>query len=309
MSLRVVEPGLCTLVVDGGRPTTRSLGLPVGGPADWSAFSLGNAMLGNAMDTAALEITLAGPVLQALAPTAAVLLGAPFSMSCGPQRLTINQCFILQPGDELHIGGARHCARAYLCVGGGFQTPLVLGSRSSLTPLSRGSELPCATSCSRRRAIQQVFAASDVPALSAPEDLHALRILPGPEADWFPNDGLGDRIFEVRPESNRMGLRLQGDPLKAPQREMVSQPVAPGAVQITRDGQPILLGVDGQTIGGYPRIAHVISADLDIVGQLRPRDRVRFELVTLEEAERLGRAKRALIGKWCMRLCEAAGAF
>ncbi len=309
MSLRVVEPGLCTLVVDGGRPTTRSLGVPLGGPADWSAFALGNAMLGNETAAAALEITLAGPVLHALAATACVLLGAPFSMSCGRQQIAPNQSFTLQPGDELHIGGARRGARGYLCVGDGFQTPLVLGSRSSLAPLSRGSELPCGKSCTRRRAIHHVFDASEVPALAAPEDVHTLRVLPGPEANWFTGAGLGDAVFAVRPESNRMGLRLSGDPLTVPQREMVSQPVAPGAVQITREGQPILLGVDGQTIGGYPRIAHVISADLDLVGQLRPGDRVRFQLVSLEEAERLGWEKRALIERWCMRLRVATGAF
>lgn len=89
-----------------------------------------------------------------------------------------------------------------------------------------------------------------------------------------------------------MGIRLDGPALKMPDRDLVSEPVAPGAVQITNDGKPIVLGVDGQTIGGYPKIAHVISADLDLLGQLRPGDELQFELVSEKEAEKLAAAQR-----------------
>jgi antagonist of KipI len=316
MSLRVVEPGLCTLVVDSGRPTGRSLGVPVGGPADRSAFVLGNAMLGNPCDAAALEITLAGPVLQALDRTGAVLLGAPFSMSCGRRQLASNKSFTLEPGEELHIGGARRGARGYLCVVGGLQGKLTLGSRSSLAPLKRGEQLQCVASFVRPRAVHKVFEAWQVPVLAAeaPGNVFDLRVVPGPEAEAFGGGGQelwggsAEALFTVRPESNRMALRLAGKPIVVPQQQMVSQPMAAGAVQVTPDGQTILLGVDGQTIGGYPRIAHVISADFDLVGQLRPGDRVRFRLVSLEQAQRFGLEKRALLKRWCIRWREAAGA-
>jgi biotin-dependent carboxylase-like uncharacterized protein len=310
MSLRLLEPGLCSLVVDAGRPRTRSLGVPVGGAADVSALALGNAMLGNPADAAALEITLVGPVLQAAARVGAVVCGAPFPLGSGRQRLVCNQSFTLEAGEELHLGATRHGARAYLCVVGGLQGPVVLHSRSSLAPLQRNQEIPCGESSIKRRALRECFPWPLVPALG--DALHGkertLRILPGPEADWFP-DGTGalrGARFMVRPESNRMGLRLAGPALAVPAREMVSQPVAPGAIQVTRDGQPILLGVDGQTIGGYPRIGHVISADLDLLGQLRPGDSVRFQPVALPEAERLGREKRELLRRWCLRLRAAS---
>jgi len=355
MSLRVLEPGLCSLIVDGGRPRTRSLGVPSGGPADHSAFVLGNSLLGNPASAAALEITLAGPVLQALARTGIVVLGAPVSLTSARQRLVCNQSFTLEAGEELHIGGIRHGARTYLCTAGGFQTPEILGSRSALAPVQRDDVLPCAESSARRRTIHCAFDWPQVPALSEHllDQKRMLHVLPGPEADWFPGAGWqlpeghnslesggmlspptqvlappaseGRRkhgtqpvlrheaspsaVFTVRPESNRMGLRLSGEPVPVPPREMVSQPVAPGAIQVTRDGQLILLGVDGQTIGGYPRIAHVISADLDLVGQLRPGDQLSFQTVTLAEAERLGREKRTLLERWCLRLREAATAF
>ena len=97
-----------------------------------------------------------------------------------------------------------------------------------------------------------------------------LRALPGPQADWFDLPEFFGPSFTVNPASNRMGLRLQGEPLQRKPGELVSEPVGPGAVQVVNDGQCIVLGVDGQTIGGYPKVAHVIAADLDRLGQLRP---------------------------------------
>jgi antagonist of KipI len=136
-----------------------------------------------------------------------------------------------------------------------------------------------------------------------------LRIVPGVQADWFSftlENGAG---WAVSPASNRMGLRLSGAPLAVPARELVSEPVAPGAIQVTQDGQLIILGVDGQTIGGYPKVAQVISADLDLVGQLRPGDQVIFEIVTLERAEAIFRARAQTLGQLCQRIRLAAQAF
>ena len=120
-----------------------------------------------------------------------------------------------------------------------------------------------------------------------------LRSLDAAQTHWFRAADFWDGSYVVAPASNRMGVRLTGSPLPAPGREMTSEPVCPGSVQITRDGQCIILGVDGQTIGGYPKIAQVISADLDAVGQLRPGDHLEFRRVTLEEAEGLYRERQA----------------
>jgi antagonist of KipI len=119
---------------------------------------------------------------------------------------------------------------------------------------------------------------------------------------FAPADGSPAPLFTVGPASDRMGLRLFGEPLNWPDRELVSEPVCPGSVQVTRDGQCIILGVDGQTIGGYPKIAQVISADLDRLGQLRPGDRVFFVRVRLKRAEELYCKKRAELNEWVARL-------
>jgi allophanate hydrolase subunit 2 len=129
-----------------------------------------------------------------------------------------------------------------------------------------------------------------------------LRVLDGPQRDWFPDDTFFTRCYVVSPASNRMGVRLTGAPLARKPGELVSEAVAPGAVQVTNDGLPIVLGVDGQTIGGYPKVAHVIRADLDSLAQLRPGDRVRFVRTSPDEADAAARARAAFLNAWLTRL-------
>ena len=133
--------------------------------------------------------------------------------------------------------------------------------------------------------------------------LFEMLTLEGAQAEWFDTAALyGPATFAVTPASDRMGLRLSGPALPVPRRELLSEPVCPGSVQVTRDGQCIVLGVDGQTIGGYPKVAQVISADLDRVGRLRPGDGVRFQRVQLGEAKWLYHARQRLLREWVTRL-------
>jgi antagonist of KipI len=286
--LKVLQPGLCTLVVDRGRPHFRSLGVPIGGAADCAALAIGNALVGNPPDAAALEVALAGPTLTANTELASVLFGAPFAVFTDRRPLTAGKTFTLQPGEVLHIGGTPRGARAYLCVRGGLQTPIILGSRSSLGPLQTGAELPCLSG-----AIGSHFLTADEPAASPSLRRRAgpvkLFALPGAQAEWFPPDRFYGEAYTVAAASNRMGLRLVGEPLPVPPRPMLSEPVGPGTVQVTRDGQCIVLGVDGQTIGGYPKIAHICGWQLGVLGQLRSGDRLAFRRVRLERAERMYR--------------------
>ena len=298
MSLRLLEPGLQSLLVDAGRPRWRSLGVPLGGAADRAALALSNALVGNPPETLALEFTLSGPTLQAEHPTAGVVFGAPFVLTINERPASAGTTFALAAGDVLRIGGTASGMRGYLCVAGGFDAPEVLGSRSSLEPLQAGELLVCGPSRCEPRGLP-ITSLSERPGLPRPS---GLRVLDGPQRDWFPDDRLFDQTFEVSPASNRMGLRLKGDPLTRTPGELVSEAVAPGAVQITNDGLPVVLGVDGQTIGGYPKIAHVIRADLDLLAQLRPGERVRFTRVSLEEAEQAATERAAELRLWLARL-------
>jgi biotin-dependent carboxylase-like uncharacterized protein len=292
MSLRVRDPGLCSLLVDAGRPHTRHLGLPLGGAADRFAHALGNALAGNEAAAVALEVTLFGPTLESVEPVACVVFGPAFESAVNGTPIRPNTTFTLEPGDVLRVGGTRTGCRGYLCVAGGFDAPAILGSRSALEPVRTGDVLACRPSRTEPRSpAEDLF----------PPGGNVLRVLDGPQRDWFTDDAFFASEYEVSPASNRMGVRLKGPPLARRAGELVSEAVAPGAVQVTNDGLPVVLGVDGQTIGGYPKVAHVVRADLDALAQLRPGDRVRFVRVTPDSAAEAARARAARLGEWLAR--------
>ena len=292
MPLRILSPGLFSLPVGPPRPGRRALGIPPGGPADRASFALGNALVGNAPDAPALELTLLGPTLQAEITVGAVVFGAPFALSRNGVPIPANHTFTLNPGDELRIGGTPAGCRAYLCVPGGFALPPVPN------PVATGDVLFCA---------ERALPGRSIPPFDDFASPAELRVLPGPQRDWFPDDAFFTRLWTVSEASNRMGVRLVGEPIPKRAGELASEPVAAGAVQITNDGRPVVLGVDGQTIGGYPKVAHVIRADLDRVGQLRPGGTVRFVLTTPEAAEALNQVRWAELRRWFLRLSVASG--
>ncbi len=304
MTLRVVEAGLYSMMVDQGRPGYRSLGVPVGGAADFTSLALGNALVGNPAEAPALEVCLAGPTFQARQDVACVLFGAPFSITRNGRSLPPRKTFTLNQGDELIIGSTPAGMRAYFCVRGGFNVPAILGSHSGLEPITNGNELSCSTNRIHSRYLNLEASLPDEDPTARDGECWLLRVLSGLQADWFSEDEFDRQEYCVTPSSNRMGLRLQGQALtpKRTGREMTSEPVCPGAVQVTNDGQCIVLGVDGQTIGGYPKIAQVIQADLDRLGQMRPGDHLRFVQVDLDEAAALYRKKQQELEAWIMRL-------
>jgi allophanate hydrolase subunit 2 len=300
MSLTVLSPGLYSLPVGLGRPGRRALGVPLGGAADRPSFMLGNALVGNPPGATAVELTLAGPTLRAECPIAAVVFGAPFEQTRNGSPLEPGVTFTLEAGDVLRIGGTPTGCRAYLCAAGGID-------RRGNDPLTAGMVLSCRPG---RMGGRSVFAATSgsgqaptAPGGRGEESL--LRVLPGPQRDWFPDDSFFTRPFTVSPASNRMGVRLLGEPIPKRADELASEPVAPGAVQITNDGLPVVLGVDGQTIGGYPKVAHVVRADLDKLGQLRPGDVVRFTQVSEDEAIAASAEVRVSLRRWLTRLTVA----
>ncbi len=292
MSFTVLHPGMATRLVDAGRPGSRSLGVPVGGAADRWSLALGNGLVGNAPETLGLEISLKGPTLRADGDVGAVVFGAPFVVHSNHRYLEVGQTFVLRAGEELMIGGTPAGVRAYLCVRGGFEAPSVLGSRSGLEPIRAGEVLACRVSATPIRRLAEGM----VP------QAEIIDVLPGLQASWFEWAEFLDQAWTVTPASNRMGLRLQGQALTMPAREMASEPVCPGSIQATRDGQCIVLGVDGQTIGGYPKIAQVIQADVDRLGQLRPGAKVRFRMTTQAEAEAKFHQRLRQLREWDARL-------
>jgi 5-oxoprolinase (ATP-hydrolysing) subunit C len=293
MGLIVINPGMNTTVQDQGRPGYAAWGVGVGGAFDRGSAGLANALIGNSADCAVLEMTLVGGTFQADGSLAMALAGAPIEartvMSDRSERaLRQPSSFTLRDGEQLVLGHTGPGgARAYLAVGGGWQTPPVLGSRSSELALRRGEQLPAtsASVLSRHLADLSWRAATAVP----------FRIVGGPDARSNPElnaEFWANQRFRVGTRHDRKGLRLEGEPvtvLSDPER--LSTPVAPGAIQVA-GGQLIVLGVACGTMGGYPHLAQVITADLDRLGQLKAGDVIRFEYVTIEQARRVLREAR-----------------
>jgi antagonist of KipI len=292
--LIVIDPGLSTTVQDAGRPGYREWGVPPGGAFDRGAAELANALVGNLSDGAVLELTLIGGVYQARIPMALAMAGAPMEAKVvgpgGDERiLTIPLSWSLREGERLILGPASEGSRTYLAVRGGWQTQLRLGSRSSEARLRPGEDLPAGPASIPTRH-------PAVPPWTSPA-AEPFRVIDGPDA--IPADSRFDvfstragRRFRVGSRSDRMGLRLGGDPVAiASPPERLSAPVAPGAVQVA-GGQLIVLGVACGTMGGYPHVAQVISADIDRLGQLRPGDAIAFHRVTLDEARQADREMR-----------------
>ncbi len=293
MALLVVRPGVWATIQDRGRVGHRGFGVPVGGASDRASLDLANALLGNDPDAAALELALVGGTYRAEASLAIALAGAPMAATIrsasGPDRpLAIPQSATLRAGDELVLGGSAFGARAYLAVRGGWQTPPVLGSRSDEARVEAGQVLPARTG-SKTPARRPVAWPWAVAAPGGP-----IRVVDGPDAGMSRGGCrfLESGEFRVEGQSDRMGLTLGGPTIDlAGPADRVSAPVAPGAVQVA-GGRAIVLGVAGGTMGGYPHVAHVISADLDRLGQLRPGDTLNFLRVEVEVARRLDRARR-----------------
>lgn len=302
MAIEVMAPGALSSFQDLGRHGEQKHGIFVGGAMDEVSHRLANALVGNPPTRATLEITLMGPTLLFREQAVIALSGGDLDARLDGQPMSNDQAFKVAACSRLSFGTRRSGARAYLAVAGGYRLDNVLGSEGTALkagfggyhgrPLAKGDIVELS-----RHAIAVPKQAS---VINWPEGLHPLsagplRILPGRHWDWFDGESCAafiDRPFRLLPQSSRMGYRLQGHALtRTTRREVISEPVRFGTVQVPPDGQPIVLMADRQTIGGYPRIAEVIDADIPRLAQLSPDDEIRFSLVDLDTAERLLRER------------------
>jgi antagonist of KipI len=259
---------------------------------DSFSHRLANQLVGNDPGAATLEVTLIGPELVVETDTTMAITGAHFDVACDDRLVPTGASFGVRAGSRLKFGRVHHGARAYLAVAGGVQTPPVLGSRATHLvsrmgglagrALVAGDRVPIATA-----AVPRPHRKSGGLTLP-PKGRAQLRVLPGPQDHWFAPDALKMMVtvsFRISPRSNRMGYRLEGPPLpRVKDGELISEPVGIGAIQVPAAGEPILLMADRQTAGGYPKIGHVISADLPLAGQLAPGDFIEFVLCSQPEA-------------------------
>ena len=295
MSVHVLAPGLLSSVQDAGRTGFRHLGVGSSGALDAYSHAVANLLVGNPMHAPVLEITLAGPRLRFEHATRIALCGADIDARSGGHALPGWRPVDLPAGSDIHLGACRRGARAYLAVAGAFVVPTLLGSASADLrggfgghALVAGDEL---TVADRNLDVDAIHIAPWWIDPSPDLDFAApamIRVLPGHDAG-LTGEALFARTWRIAAASNRQGVRLDGHALQAVegQRERISEPVAPGTVQLPPDGRPIVLLADAQTHGGYPRIGHAIVADRPRLAQLRPGDALRFVPCTSHQARRL----------------------
>lgn len=286
--IEVMTPGLATTVQGAPRTGHRHVGVAACGALDPWSQALANLLVGNKPDSAVLELTLTGPTLRFADAACIAVCGGGFAIDVDGVPVADARPVHVPALSVVRIGRAGTGARGYLAVRGGFAVDAVLGSLSTDLRggfgghhgrlLRAGDRL--AVQGGLRGAVTSLHVASwwiDTASDDRPHDGFAVvRLLPGRDVT-APGDAVFAHAWTVAAASNRQGLRLSGTPMSlADPGERVSEPVAPGTVQLPPDGQPIVLLADAQTHGGYPRIGHAIRADWPVLAQQRPGDRVRF---------------------------------
>jgi len=303
MNAVVTRAGFLTSVQDLGRTGLRQFGVSTSGALDSFGLRVANLLVGNDEGAAGLEITLGGLQLRFEDERIVAWCGGEFDVQIGSRALPAGHVAHLQAGDELKFGLAQIGCRCWLAISGGIDVPVVLDSRSTDLranfgglegrTLRDGDQLSLGEFRQSETAV-----AAGISSWSAPHDWASppsrhpsLRFIRGVDWNRF-NDVTIQRFtqheFSVSPDSDRMGVRFDGPELKREdETDLISEAVAPGTIQVPPSGKPILLLGDCQTIGGYPKIAHVITVDLGIAAQLRAGDGVRFFEVSLQDAHRL----------------------
>lgn len=299
MTISVVKPGLFTTVQDLGRYGFAHLGISPAGAADALSLRIANLLVGNDENAPALEMTLLGATLAFEESVTVAITGARCECKLGPDTFPANQAVEIPPGSILQCGSTTDGARCYVAIRGGFEVPLVMGSASTDVRGSFGG-------VEGRRLQKGDMLLVGEPRKMPPRRLRVevsetlrgtgpVRVTKGAQSDWFNPDMFARFLrtpYLVSEQSDRAGLRLGGEAVSPHKKtQLLSDGIPLGAIQVPHDGQPIILFVDQQTTGGYPKIANVIAADMHRVGQLRPREKVRFAEVSIAEAVEALRAQ------------------
>jgi len=317
--VRLLESGLLTTVQDLGRFGYQKHGVTPSGAMDPVALRLANSLVGNDRRAAGLEMTLRGPAIEFRHDALIAICGADLSPEIADMRLPTWCAILVQRGSVLEFGDARWGCRAYLAISGGVAVPEIMGSRATYRhariggvegrALQAGDDLPVGRADERvldvmRDAASNLgpfpfalsihrFALGDVMELYERDS--RVRVMRGPHFDMFDErdrDAFLNEAFVVSSRSDRMGYRLTGPILDSSERdELVSSAVLTGTVQVPGGGEPIVLMADRQTTGGYPMIGQVAAADLPVLAQLKPGDKVSFEEITIERAQSALRAQ------------------
>lgn len=297
MGMCIEDGGILTTVQDGGRYGYEQYGVSPSGPMDAHSFHIANILVGNDREEACLEMTVMGATIRFTESAVIALTGADMKPQINGNPVCMYQAVAVAAGDVLRMGFVQGGCRSYLAVAGGMDIPILMNSKSTMAgkgfggykgrKLAAGDEIPLVKSVSSlprmemRRIRQETFRSGE----------HELRVIMGPQDDRFTAAGLQSfltGVYRVGQEFDRMGYRLEGPVIEhKTDGNIISDGVVTGSVQVPTAGLPIVMTAERQTVGGYTKIATVITVDLPVIGQCKSGDAIRFREITVEEAQQL----------------------
>lgn len=308
--ITIRKPGLFTTIQDLGRYGHQKYGVVVSGAMDSFSHRIANLLVGTEENAPTLEITVVGPVIQFHEDSLVAICGGDLSPMIDGKLMPMWRPYLIKKNSILSFGKCKYGCRAYMAIAGKMNVPLFLGSSSTYTRGKMGGLngdslkkndiiLLGPLNDYSKKIIQSIEMTP--PRWSVPRKPLSpiVRVMKGRQAHLFSKESqrkFYESSFVVTKNADRMGYRLEGPPLvPVNKEEMLSEAVDFGTIQITPDGNPVILLADRQTTGGYPKIAQIISVDLPIVAQMKPGDRIQFNEVSLEEAQHLHRKEKQYI--------------
>jgi len=296
-TIKIINPGIFTTIQDLGRYGYQQYGMPVSGAMDTYSLRAANLLVGNEMNAACFEATYSGPTIQVLSDTIIGAAGCKFTLRINNQVVNPSINHKVLKDDILSFESFNNGCRLYIAFYGGIDVPKVMGSRSTYLRaklsgyngriLQPNDELK---TIQKKLRFKKRELKSHHNLIITPEH-QTLRVIGGTEVKRFSIEGIKTFLtnsYSILPQSDRMGYRLGGLPIQhLDGADIISSGISNGAIQVPGDGQPIIMLADRQTTGGYTKIANVITADLPILGQLKPGNTLKFEQIHLEEAHKL----------------------
>ncbi|WP_243290935.1 biotin-dependent carboxyltransferase family protein [Bacillus sp. FJAT-47783] len=300
MGILVIRSGLLTTIQDLGRFGFQKDGVIVSGVMDSFAHRVANILVGNAETEATIEMTMIGPILKFEEDAQIAICGGEFEVNLDGEEVSFWRPIYVQKGSTLTINQCQKGCRAYLAVAGGYQIPNVMNSQSTYLlakvgglngrAIQKGDTIPLRET-SKKSSHQKNFGVSHTLRNYFGGSERDIRVIRGDDFNDFTEQSQNQffhQSYEITTQSNRMGYRLDGYPLiRKVQKEMVSSAVTFGTIQVPSEGKPIILMVDRQTTGGYPKIAQVAAVDLPTLAQMRPGERITFQEISFKEAQQL----------------------
>lgn len=295
-SIDVINGGILTTIQDSGRYGYQELGIPTSGVMDDYNFRLANILVGNKLDEAVFEMTFFGPTLKFNENLIIAITGSNMNPKINGELAPMYETIKVKKGDTLQFGKVNEGIRSYLAFGGSIYVPVVNGSKSTHIKTKMGGiegrALKAKDEINIKKSKEETM--RKIPEKYIPKISHCniLRIVLGPQDDYFTEKGIHDLFrsggYQVTKDFDRMGIRLKGTAIEHKETaDIISDGTTFGSIQVPANGQPIILVADRQTTGGYTKIGNVITADLHKLAQMTFLDKVLFQEIKIEEAQKL----------------------